>query len=141
MYQSFFSAITDRNNDLNIYLRIDKDALLKAKECSELSLGGVPLAIKDNFLTTGLSATASAKTLEGFLPPYESTVTMRLKNSGGVVIGKTNMDAWAHGSSTETSQFGATRNPRNAAYLPGGSSGGSAAAVAAGAGQPVDSID
>ena len=82
-------------------------------------------------MTVGLETTASSKVLQRFNPPYESTVTQKLKNSGGIIIGKTNMDAWAHGSSTETSDFGPTKNPRNPEYLPGGSSGGSAAAVAA----------
>ena len=91
--------------------------------------GGV-LAVKDNFLTTQLPTTASATTLDGFFSPIESTVTQRLLDSKYTLLGKTNMDAWAHGSSTETSQFGTTKNPRNPKHLPGGSSGGSAAAVA-----------
>ena len=131
IYREVFAVISQRNNELNAFLRLDQEALAKAEDCFGQLFLGVPLAVKDNFLTIGLPTTASAKPLEGFLPPYESTVTKKLKETGAVIIGKTNMDAWAHGSSTETSQFGPTKNPRNPEYLPGGSSGGSAAAVAA----------
>jgi aspartyl-tRNA(Asn)/glutamyl-tRNA(Gln) amidotransferase subunit A len=131
IYREVFSAISKRNGELNVFLRLDQEALAKAEFCVDQLLGGIPLAVKDNFLTVGLPTTASSKPLEGFMPPYESTVTKKLKETGAVIIGKTNMDAWAHGSSTETSQFGPTKNPRNPEYLPGGSSGGSTAAVAA----------
>lgn len=131
LYKDIYNAIKKDNKNLNIYLNIDKNAEKKALKSKNLPLCGVPLAVKDNFLTIGQNTTASSKVLENFRPPYESTVTRKIKNSGGIIIGKTNMDAWAHGSSTETSQYGSTKNPRNTAYLPGGSSGGSAAAVAA----------
>lgn len=131
LYADVFDAIGEKNKDLNIYLALDKAAAKKAEKLLDTPLSGVPIAVKDNFLTVGLETTASSKMLVGFMPPYESTVTRRVKDHGGVVIGKTNMDAWAHGSSTETSDFGPTKNPRNPQYLPGGSSGGSAAAVAA----------
>lgn len=131
VYVDTMAAINENNKKLNIYLSLDKNALEKAKKEKDKPLKGLPIAVKDNFLTVGFPATASSKVLEGFMPPYESTVTKKLKDSGGVVIGKTNMDAWAHGSSTETSDFGPTLNPRNPKYLPGGSSGGSAAAIAA----------
>lgn len=131
LYTDIFSEIDRANPKLNIYLAVDKNAIKNAEKELDKPLAGVPIAIKDNFLTVGLPTTASAKVLQGFNPPYESTVTARLKQAGGVVVGKTNMDAWAHGSSTETSDYGSTLNPRNRQYLPGGSSGGSAAAVAA----------
>jgi aspartyl-tRNA(Asn)/glutamyl-tRNA(Gln) amidotransferase subunit A len=130
VYSDVFKTINEKNKELNIYLSIDKKAEIQAEKQKNNSLRGLPIAVKDNFLTIGLPTTASSKLLDGFMPPYESTVTKKIKAAGGIVIGKTNMDAWAHGSSTETSDYGPTKNPRNTGYLPGGSSGGSAAAIA-----------
>lgn len=131
IYADVESEITANNKRLNIYLAINEKARTEAEQQSNGPLAGVPIAVKDNFLTVGIPTTTSSAVLEGFMPPYESTAISRLRKHGGVVIGKTNMDAWAHGSSTETSDFGRTLNPRNPEHLPGGSSGGSAAAVAA----------
>jgi aspartyl-tRNA(Asn)/glutamyl-tRNA(Gln) amidotransferase subunit A len=130
LYADVLGQIEKDNKSLNIYLSVNKDAGKNAQDLLDTPLAGVPIAVKDNFLTVGFPTTASSNVLKGFMPPYESTVTSRMKKAGGVVIGKTNLDAWAHGSSTETSDYGATKNPRNLEHLPGGSSGGSAAAVA-----------
>jgi aspartyl-tRNA(Asn)/glutamyl-tRNA(Gln) amidotransferase subunit A len=130
-------AITEPK--LNVFVTVaEKEALEQANkydrliaEKQDLPLLGIPLAIKDNFSTVGIRTTASSKVLDDYIPPYDATVVKRLKDAGCVILGKTNMDAWAHGSSTETSDYGPTRNPWNTNCLPGGSSGGSAAAVAA----------
>ncbi len=111
------------------------DALIKdlgSSKAFELKpLLGIPYASKDNFCTKDVLTTAGSKVLDNFVPPYESTVTARLQEAGAVLLGKTNMDAFAHGSSTETSDFFTTLNPWDPSKVPGGSSGGSAAAVIA----------
>jgi aspartyl-tRNA(Asn)/glutamyl-tRNA(Gln) amidotransferase subunit A len=131
IHSDVHQVIEEKNPRLNAYLALDYRSSEEAGRQTDTPLSGIPVAVKDNFLTVGLTTTASSNVLKEFAPPYESTVTKRLKKAGGVVVGKTNMDAWAHGSSTETSDFGTSRNPRNPAYSPGGSSGGSASAVGA----------
>jgi aspartyl-tRNA(Asn)/glutamyl-tRNA(Gln) amidotransferase subunit A len=127
LQQSVLDEINAQNPELNAYLDYNKNVV----GVSEGLLHGVPIAVKDNILTTDLVTTASSKVLEGYKPQYDATLISHLRKAGAHIVGKTNLDAWAHGSSTETSDFGPTRNPRNPEYTPGGSSGGSAAAVAA----------
>jgi len=136
---SYLDRIKRYDKKLNIFVNLNDQAIKEAEKADKeiasngyhKPLLGIPLAIKDNFLTAGIKTTASSKLLKDYYPQYESTVTARLKKAGAIIIGKTNMDAWAHGSSTETSDFGPTLNPWDTDRLPGGSSGGSAAAVAA----------
>jgi aspartyl-tRNA(Asn)/glutamyl-tRNA(Gln) amidotransferase subunit A len=133
--------IKEKDSEYNCYVSVLEDSALaeaaevqKRIDSGELSnapLAGVPVAVKDNICTKGIKTTCSSKILHNFLPPYNATVVEKLKAQGAVIIGKTNMDEFAMGSTTETSYFGITKNPRNTDYVPGGSSGGSAAAVAA----------
>jgi len=127
--------------DLNIFLTLDEDGALSAAAASDRRraegqpirpLEGIPVAIKDNLCTEGVRTTCASKILKDFVPPYTATAVQRLVDAGAVVVGKTNMDEFAMGSSSESSAFGVTRNPRATDRVPGGSSGGSAAAVAAG---------
>lgn len=137
-------AVLDRidktENELNCYVTIDRDgALMSAEEVQKKidrgefagPLAGVPVAIKDNMCTDGMLTTCSSKILSNFVPTFSSQAVVNLKEAGAVIIGKTNMDEFAMGSTTETSYYGATKNPWNTDHVPGGSSGGSAAAVAA----------
>lgn len=138
--EAVFELIEKQEGEYYCYVTLNKEgALRRAKEldgdiqagksCGRLA--GVPVAIKDNLCTKDLRTTCSSKMLEKFIPSYSATAVERLEEEGAIIIGKTNMDEFAMGSTTETSAFGVTKNPRNPLYVPGGSSGGSAAAVAA----------
>ncbi len=131
--------IQEKDGALHAYLIVDEaGALAQAKEAeARLSRGeaalltGIPLALKDVMVTKGLRTTCASRILENFVPPFDATVVSRLRRQGGIFLGKVNMDEFAMGSSTENSALGPTHNPWHRDYIPGGSSGGSAAAVAA----------
>jgi len=135
--QSYLDSIARREPSIKAFLQVFGESALKeaaaldAKGFDGRSLYGVPMAIKDNLCTRGIPTTCASKILEGYRPPYNATVVDRLRAAGAVIIGKTNLDEFAMGSSCENSAYQITRNPWNEAYAPGGSSGGSAAAVAA----------
>lgn len=139
--EAVISRIEQRESELNCYITFDKEkameAARKAQEAIEAGtltgpLAGVPMAVKDNLCTVGILTTCASKILENFVPTYSAEAVRLLEKAGAVIVGKTNMDEFAMGSTTENSHFGVTRNPWNPECVPGGSSGGSAAAVAAG---------
>src|SRR3954470_17892138 len=133
--------IRARDGALHAFLHVDDKSALAAAEASEQRhkagralgpLDGMPIGIKDLIHVEGMPTTAGSKILEGFVPPFDATVTQKLKQAGAVLLGKLNLDAFGMGSSTENSAFGPTRNPFDLERTPGGSSGGPAAAVADG---------
>lgn len=138
--EAVLKQIEEKEDEFHCYVTVDRQgALARAEEVQkkieqgELSgpLAGVPVAIKDNMCTEGMLTTCSSRILGNFVPTFSSEAVLNLQNAGAVILGKTNMDEFAMGSTTETSAFGVTRNPWNSEHVPGGSSGGSAAAVAA----------
>src|SRR3989304_4804292 len=144
LVDSYLEAIKKDNARLNIFLTVSEDvayaqARKADKAISELGkdalekypLLGCVVAYKDLFLTKGIRPTAGSNVLKDYVPAYSSSVVSRIEEAGAVTIGKTNCDAWAHGASGENSDYGPTKNPWNEKYVPGGSTSGSAAAVAA----------
>ena len=138
--QAVLDRIAAGEDTYHCYVTVERDKALqqaaevqKKIEAGELTgpLAGVPFAIKDNMCTEGTLTTCSSKILENFIPTFSAEAVLNLEKAGAVILGKTNMDEFAMGSTTETSYYGVTRNPRNPEHVPGGSSGGSAAAVAA----------
>lgn len=137
--KSYLERIERLEPDLHAFVTVTKESALEAAKKADEQLAngstapllGIPFSIKDNFSTKNIRTTASSKVLDGYIPPYNATVVEKLEKAGIVSLGKTNMDAWAHGSSTETSDYGVTHNPWDLTKLPGGSSGGAAASVAA----------
>ena len=139
--KTVFAEIEKKENRIHAYLDIyKKEAYARARQVEKGiaegiytgPLAGVPVAVKDNICVRGKKTTCASRMLENFVPPYQAEAVSRLEQAGMIVIGKTNMDEFAMGSTTETSAYGITRNPWNTDHVPGGSSGGSCAAVAAG---------
>ena len=139
LLNSIYQRIESVDSKVKAFVTLSKDKAYEMADAAQksidagqsLGVAGVPVAIKDNMCTKGIRTTCSSKILENFIPPYESAVTSRLSENGYVLIGKTNLDEFAMGSSTENSGFFTTKNPWDIERIPGGSSGGSAAAVAA----------
>ncbi|MEK7551726.1 MAG: Asp-tRNA(Asn)/Glu-tRNA(Gln) amidotransferase subunit GatA [Patescibacteria group bacterium] len=137
LLNAHLDRIEKEDKDLNAFITVTKEIALESarkadkliSEGQDLPLLGIPIALKDIFSTKGIQTTAASNVLKGYIPPYNATVVDKLIDAGAVIIGKTNMDAWAHGSSGENSDFGPTKNPWNKEYVPGGSSSGSAVAV------------
>lgn len=137
--KSFFSHIKEKDKEIDAYLSLDEEGALAAAEKVDLSLAsganvdvlaGVPMAVKDNILIEGLRATAGSKILQDYIAAYDATVINKLKTKQAIFLGKTNLDEFAMGSSTENSAYKTTKNPHDTTRVPGGSSGGSAAAIA-----------
>lgn len=138
--EAYFAKI-EAGADINAYISLNKDAAFAQADAVDAKIArgeeigmleGIPMAVKDNICTEGLRTTCASKMLDNFVPQYDAAVVEKLHEAGAIILGKTNMDEFAMGSTTETSFYGPTKNPVNHDCVPGGSSGGSAAAVADG---------
>lgn len=127
---SLAHRVREVDSKVNAYVQFDPQKIQRGNAAAPLA--GVPISVKDNICTRGWETTCASKILKGFIPPYDATVVEKLRKAGATIFGKCNMDEFAFGSSCETSAYGPTRNPWDLSRVPGGSSGGSAAAVAAG---------
>ncbi|MDE2031137.1 MAG: Asp-tRNA(Asn)/Glu-tRNA(Gln) amidotransferase subunit GatA [Patescibacteria group bacterium] len=137
LVNAYLDVIKEKNKDINAYLEVYTDIKEQIKNAEEMFangtstlMTGIPIALKDNMLFTGHTVSAGSKILDGYVATYDAGVVKQLKSKGAIILGRANMDEFAMGSSTETSAYGVTRNPVNRDYVPGGTSGGSAAAVA-----------
>ena len=134
--EAVFDTIAKKDKEIHAYLSLTKElAVSQAKETDDKiragsqlgALAGIPIAIKDNIMVEGQKCTAASKILDSYIAPYDATVIKKLKAAGAVIVGKTNLDEFAMGSSTENSAYGSTKNPSDLTRVPGGSSGGSGA--------------
>ena len=132
IYQLYLNRIKAMNDSINAFISIESDEISPSSEQESSEIKGIPYALKDIFCSEGDKTTCGSKMLANFVSPYDATVVKNLREKGTVILGKTNMDEFAMGSSNETSFYGNVLNPWDMERTPGGSSGGSAAAVAAG---------
>ena len=138
--KEYLKKIKEKDTEINSFITVTEDiALENAKNAQgmidkgeQMPMTGIPLAVKDNICTKGVLTTCASKMLQDFKPVYDATVMEKLKKQGVILLGKTNMDEFGMGSRSDTSYFGAVKNPFNSEYVAGGSSGGSGAAVSAG---------
>ncbi len=141
LVKASLQTIKDTDDELNVYITVrdEKNLLDEARVAAERIksgqarvLEGIPIALKDLYSTEGVETTAGSNILKGYIPPYDATTVIKLKSAGAIIVGKTNLDAFAHGASGENSDFGPTKNPYDLSKVPGGSSSGSAVAVSSG---------
>ena len=129
LFDYFKKRIDKYNKQLNAFITVCNNTNKNKKKAASGLLAGIPIAVKDIFCTKGIRTTAASNVLLDYIPPYNSTVYQKLEDSGAILLGKTNMDAWGHGASSENTDFGPVKNPWDKTRVAGGSSGGNAAAL------------